>query len=323
MGETFSVERSSKMKSLFVSFFCILLLCPVAAVFAQQQDVTGGPQVLLDFSNLEKTDVDFSKFPGAMAEGFGELKVDMKIENWAVKLAPSSASPENRVLSYCRPVFSQKLESNVMGIRVHFPTAPFNSWAKIIPPFEIPFYEDAEGETGEGSKFINKGVLRNVGTVKSVSVRVVGRNYPHGFSISVKDEQDTVQEMFMGHLDFDGWRTLTWQNPNYITDVKQRDLVKKPLYPETMPSLKFDSFTVYRNGSQIGGDFVLYLKDVQMVYDLAILETERDINDEEVWGILQARKDAKRAAEVRRLGLLQLLRRQEEIKMQHSVTESQ
>jgi hypothetical protein len=316
-----SVERSRKMKSLFVTLLCILLTFAAASVFAQQQ-ITGGPQVLLDFSSLENTDIDFSKFPGAMAEGFGELKVDMRIENWAVKLASSSASPENRVLSYCKPVESKKMESNVMGVRVHFPTAPFNSWAMIVPPFEIPFYEDAPGEKGEGSKFINKGVLRNVGTIKSISVRVTGRNYPHGFSISLKDEQETVQEMFLGYLDFDGWRTLTWQNPNYITDVKQRDLIKKPLYPETMPSIKFDSFTVYRNGSQIGGDFVLYLKDVQMIYDLAILETERDINDEAIWGILQVRKDAKRAAEVRRLGLLQLLRRQEEIKMQHAVTEA-
>jgi hypothetical protein len=215
------------------------------------------------------------------------------------------------------------MESDVLGMRVHFPTAPFNSWAKLVPPFEIPFYEDVEGEEGEGSKFINKGVLRNVGTIKSLSVRVTGRNYPHGFSVSLKDEQDTVREMFLGFLDFDGWKTLTWENPNYITDVKQRDLVRKPLYPESMPSIKFDSFTVYRHGSQIGGDFVLYIKDVQMVYDLAILETERDINDEEIWGILQTRRDAKRAAEIRRLGLLQLLRYKEQIKMQHAITEAQ
>jgi hypothetical protein len=311
------------MKNLLLTVICALLVFGAASVFAQQQEITGGPQVLLDFSSLDKTDIDFSKFPGAMAEGIQELKVDLSIENWAVKLAPSSASPENRVLSYTKSVYSTKMENDVLGMRVHFPTAPFNSWAKLVPPFEIPFYEDVEGEEGEGSKFINKGVLRNVGTIKSLSVRVTGRNYPHGFSVSLKDEQDTVREMFLGFLDFDGWKTLTWENPNYITDVKQRDLVRKPLYPESMPSIKFDSFTVYRHGSQIGGDFVLYIKDVQMVYDLAILETERDINDEEIWGILQTRRDAKRAAEIRRLGLLQLLRYKEQIKMQHAVTEAQ
>ena len=129
--------------------------------------------------------------------------------------------------------------------------------------------------------------------------------------------------MFLGYLDFDGWRPRQWINPNYVSDVKQRDLRKTPLYPETMPSIKFDSFTIYRQGSQIGGDFVTYIKDVQMVYDLAVLEAKRDINDEAIWGILQKRRDAKRAAETRRLGMMQLLRMQEERKMQHAITESQ
>jgi hypothetical protein len=264
-------------KILFFIICAVFVVVSGQALLAQQKVEAGGPQVLLDFSNLAKTDIDFSKYPGAMAEGVTELKVDLSIPNWGVSLASSSASAENRVLSFCKPVNSKKMGADVMGARIHFPTAPFNSWAQIKPPFEIPFYENSEGGDSSGSKFINKGVLRNVGTVKSVSLRVTGRNYPHGLSISTKNEQDTVQEMFMGYLDFDGWRTLTWNNPNYITDVKQRDIVRKPLYPETMPSIKFDNVTIYRLGSNIGGDFVVYLKDVQMVYDLAILETERDM----------------------------------------------
>jgi len=310
------------MKRSVCILFCLLFAVTAFSVFAQEEDVNGGPQVLIDFANLEGTEVDFSKYPGAMAEGLEELKVDMRLENWAVKLAPSSASPMNRVLSFAQPVYSEKMEGDVLGVRIHFPTAPFNGWAKIQPPFEIPFYEDAEGdEEGEGTQFLNKGVLRNVGTIKSISMRVTGRNFPHGMSLTLKDEQDSAREMFLGYLDFSGWRTLTWENPNYITDVKQRDLRKKPLYPETMPSIKFDSFTIYRHGSQIGGDFVTYLKDVVMVYDLAVLEAERDIDDEDAWGILQARRDVKRAAEIRRLGILQVLRRQEQLKMQHAVVE--
>jgi hypothetical protein len=290
-------------------------------LFAQQEeDVTYNPQVLIDFSNLENTGVDFSNFPGAQAEGVESLVMDLSLPNWGVDLAPSSATPMNRVLSTTKAVPSNQMQGNVLGVRVHFPNAPFNSWAKISPPFQIPFYADAEeDQEGEGTQFVNKGVLRNVGTIRSVSVRVVGRNFPHGLSLTLQNEQNVEREMFMGYLDFDGWRTLVWENPNYITDVKQRDLRKTPLYPETMPSIKFNNFTIYRHGSNIGGDFVTYFKDVVMVYDLAILEQERDINDEEVWGILQDRRDAKRAAEMRRLGILQLLRRQEQIKMQHAL----
>ena len=299
----------------------VFLSFGVQLLMAQQKEVAGGPQVLIDFASLEKTDVDFTKFPGAMAEGITELKVDMSIPNWSVQLAPSSASAENRILSKCKPVNSQKMSADVLGVRIHFPTAPFNSWARIVPPFEIPFYENTDEKDTTGSKFINKGVLRNVGTIKSITVRVAGRNFPHGLSILLKDEQDTVSEMFLGYLDFDGWRPLTWENPNYVDDVKQRDLARRPLYPEHMPSIKFDAFTVYRLGSNIGGDFVLYLKDVTMVYDLAVLEIERDIDDEGAWRILEKRRAAKQAAEVRRLGLVQLLRWQEQIKMQHAVTE--
>ena len=35
-----------------------------------------------------------------------------------------------------------------------------------------------------------------------------------------------------GYLEFDGWRTLTWNNPNYVADVRNRELRKFPLYPE-------------------------------------------------------------------------------------------
>ena len=303
---------------LFVSI-ALLFIFSTGAIFVQAQEVESGPKVLIDFQNLEDTEIDFSKFPGGIAEGITELKVDLSIENWAVKLAPSSASAENRVLSKCKPVPSRKMNGDVLGVRVHFPTAPFNSWAKIAPPFDIPFYEDAEGEVGEGTKFLNKGVLRNVGTIKSISARVTGRNFPHGLSITLKDDRDQYQEVFLGNLDFQGWRPLVWENPNYIDDVKQRDLRKTPLYPESISSVKFDSFTIYRHGSNIGGDFVTYFRDVQLVYDLALIEVERDINDEAAWQILQKRRDVKRAAEIRRLGILQVLRSKEQVKMQHAV----
>jgi hypothetical protein len=312
------------MKRLLIITVSLLFIFSMSAIFTQAQDVAGGPEVLIDFQNLADTEIDFSKYPGGIAEGISELKVDLSIPNWSVKLAPSSASPENRVLSKCQPVPSKVMNGDVMGVRVHFPTAPFNSWARVVPPFEIPIYEDAPGEQGEGTKFVNKGVLRNVGTIKSVTVRVTGRNFPHGLTIALKDDRDNYQEMFLGNLDFEGWRPLVWNNPNYIDDVKQRDLRKTPLYPESMPSEKFDSFIIYRHGSQIGGDFVTYFKDVQMVYDLAVLEVERDINDEAAWQILQKRRDAKRAAEIRRLGILQVLRSKEMVKMQHAiVSESQ
>jgi hypothetical protein len=57
------------------------------------------------------------------------------------------------------------------------------------------------------------------------------------------------------------------------------------------------------------------VKDVKIVYDKAIMDTTRDINDEAIWGILQQRNEARRLAELKRLGNLQVLRFLEKQKM--------
>jgi len=97
------------MKRSLFFVICALFICAGVTGFAQQE-VTGGPKVLIDFQSLEGTDIDFSKYPGAMSEGIEELKVDMSIPNWAVKLAPSSASAENRILSFAKPVPSRQMQ---------------------------------------------------------------------------------------------------------------------------------------------------------------------------------------------------------------------
>ncbi|MDY7028204.1 MAG: flagellar filament outer layer protein FlaA, partial [Spirochaetota bacterium] len=118
--------------------------------------VTAEESVLIDFSELtadledgnnSATLVDFSEKAGI---GFSDeekelMKTSLAIENWDVVLASSSRTVENQRLSYTleAPVRddAQKFAGEtVMGIRVHFPTEPFNSYAIIEPPFEIPAY---------------------------------------------------------------------------------------------------------------------------------------------------------------------------------------
>jgi hypothetical protein len=131
----------------------------------------------------------------------------------------------------------------------------------------------------------------------------------------VEDQDGVQQTIFMDYLEFDGWRTLTWNNPNYIADVRNRELRKFPLYPKGTPYLKLDGFVIYRDSQQEGGDFVTYLKDVKITYDKALITTERDINDEAIWGIIQQRNEARRLAELKRLGGSQVLRFLEQQKM--------
>ena len=222
----------------------------------------------------------------------------------------------------------------VLGIRVHFPTEPFNSWAIATPPFDIPAYMDAtqlqddaltvpQEEVGKGTKFDNYGVVKNVGVLKSVSITLLGLNFPHGLSIVLEDQNGEEKHIFMGYLAFDGWKTLTWNNPNYITEVRNRELRTFPLYPESAPLYKLSGILIHRDGAHKGGNFITYVRDIKMTYDKAILTLKRDVDDENVWGILQERERARRAAELNRLGKLQALRYLEQLKMHAEATAEQ
>ncbi len=303
----------------WISLLLLTLIVFAPTMFAEKQ-------VLLDFNDLEGTALDIVKLAGpnafsstAMTDGDVEqLNIDLTPENWEVVLSPSSRSIENITNSYCKSVVTTSGDyegQTVLGVRVHFPTAKYNSWAKIQPPYDIPSYEAIDDNDKIGNKYVNKGVLRNVGAIKSLKVIVKGRNFPHTLSIRLRNQNDEITDMFISALDFNGWMNFIVDNPNYIDDARKRSLKKFPLYPQEEPYIKIDSFIVYRHAEHPGGDFILYLKSVELIYDLAIMKTEDDINDEEVWGILAARREEKKRAEAARVGIKQLLTFEEKKKM--------
>lgn len=301
---------------------------------------------LIDFSNLtadidigerqenESTLIDFSQKAGT---GFTQterdaMKTSLKLDNWVIVLASSSRTVTNQRLSktITAPVNDDAKKyagESVIGIRIHFPTEPFNSWAIIQPPFEIPAFMkktsyDAgtatlteDGTDRLGTKFDGKGVVKNVGAIKTVAMNVYGSNFPNGIGVILKDQDNNIREIFMGYMKFDGWQELVWKNPNYIKEVRNRELKQFPLYPKSTPMYKLMGIIVYRDASKIGGDFITYIKDITMTYDKAVLNLERDIDEEALWGILNEREEARRTAEFSKLGNLQVLRYLESKKM--------
>lgn len=293
--------------------------------------VTAEESVLIDFSTLtadledgnnEATLVDFSEKAGV---GFTEeekalMKTSLAIENWDVVLSSSSRTVENQRLSYTleapvRDDASKYAGETVMGIRVHFPDEPFNSYAIIQPPFEIPAYMQEDEQDREGSKFVEYGVVKNVGALKKIAVNVYGSNFPNGMGIIIEDQNGNEQNLFLDYLQFRGWRTLGWVNPNYIDDVRNRELRSEPLYPRFTPFRKLKGFVLYKDAQQDGGDIITYIKDVQLTYDLAVLPGTEDIDNEMLWGILSEREESRRNAEWRRLGEVQVLRALEQQKV--------
>jgi hypothetical protein len=334
------------MKRLNFVLVVGLLILAGSVVFAEES-------VLIDFTKLTAdttvgknktptengaTLVDFSNVAGATFtdEEKAAMKTSLALGNWGVTLASSSRSVRNQsdtmtrespISAKAKPFNGEEIANKkVLGVRVHFPVESFNSWAIIQPSFDIPAYADKTAlqgdklvvdakDAGRGEKFNGYGVVKNVGVLKTLSVTAYGANFPNGLGVVLQDQDGNEQVMFMDYLQFDGWRTLTWNNPNYIVEVRNRELRKYPLYPKSTPHVKLIGIIIYRDAAQEGGDFVTYIKDIKITYDKAIIETERDINDEVIWNILQARYEARRMAELKRLGNLQVLQYLEKQKM--------
>ena len=249
------------------------------------------------------------------------MKTSLAIANWDVKFNSSSQMVINVANTYTREAPSKQW-GTVMGVRVHYPMDPRYSKATIKPPFEIPAYEpnaevdedgniqesDSDGISGPSRFEDGLGILKNVGTIRSVAINAYGLNFPHKLSVLLIDSEGNEKVCEMGYLNYDGWAELTWNNPQYIMEVRNRDLRLYPLYPTNTPFVKFGGFRLDRDADKVGGDFVAYFKDVKIIYDKAMLETDRDINDEEIWGIINTRETEKKIFEMERFGQMQILR---------------
>jgi len=319
--------------------FVILLS---SLLFGVSLSVFADVSTLIDFSKLvadtpdgnnAATLIDFSGKAGASftpAEK-AQMKTSLALKNWRVQLNSSARRIENETLSYtvAAPVNANAQNfpgQTVLGIRVHFPDDPYNAYAEVLPPFDIPAYAQKTTLQPDGtlkldptdtalSKFNGYGVVKNVGALKSLSVWVYGSNDPNGFGVILQNQNHEDQTIFLKGLDFDGWQQLNWENPNYIGDVRNRALVRLPLYPQSTPYVKLVGLIVYKDSQQMGGDIITYVHDISIVYDKAVLNPIRDINDEAVWGILKDREQARQNAEAQRLGNLQVLRYLEQQKM--------
>jgi hypothetical protein len=318
------------MKRMFI--LVAIVLFAVGPLFAEEA-------VLIDFAKLaadimanednvltqnRQTMMDYSNVAGGSftSEQKAVMKTSLAIANWEVVLASSSRTVGNMILSYTAEAPSKQW-GTVMGLRVHYPVEPFNSWAIVKPPFEIPAFEpqanvdddgnieaadDNNGITGPSRFEDGYGVVKNVGTIKSVAVNAYGLNFPHGLSAIIIDNQGVQKPVFMGYLNYDGWGELRWDNPAYIQEVRNRDLRLYPLYPTSTPFVKFGGFMVQRDAAKEGGDFIGYFKDVKIIYDKAVLDTDRDIDDESLWQIIQTRETARKIWEMERFGQNQVLR---------------
>lgn len=320
------------MKKGFTIIAVILLLVSFASAEVK---------TLIDFTLLaadsegqnNRTKMDFSKIAGSSytSEQKNIMNTSLAIENWNVILNSSARSTESQSVTMSKEaeVLSGKdAGKKIMGVRALFPVGAYNANITIKPPFEIPCFEmstvsedgtitestDA-GISGPTRFEDGYGVVKNVGLIKKISIDVLGRNFPHALYVLISNENMEQKKVYMGNLEFDGWKTLEWVNPHYVAEARNRELRLFPMYPQSTPFYKIDGLMVARDAAHVGGDFVGYFKDVKMIYDLAIPEREKDVDDEGLWGIIEARENVRKNNEIRRFGNAQVLRFMETQKM--------
>jgi hypothetical protein len=291
----------------------------------QEGEPDQNQQTLMDFGN--------TRYAASVTPAQRDLlKSSLAPANWTVTLSSSSRTVTNQVSSYAKEARSTDFTS-VLGVRVHFPVEPHNAWALIKPPFDIPAYElttvDADGNITpiEGARATSPsrfeaptndegkvdstqpayGVVKNVGTIKAIAVNVYGLNFPHSLSAILIDGDGNEKTIFLGYLNFDGWGELIWNNPAYVSEVRNRELRLYPLYPIATPFVKFGGFLVQRDAASEGGDFIAYFKDVKIIYDKAVLDDTKDIDNEDEWSIINTRETDKLNFEMERFGQNQIL----------------
>jgi len=305
------------------TLFWVVLTLAFSSVFAVEE-------TLIDFNQYEQKLAESGVYAkeASSAKELDENLIpkvdisvdDMKIAKWVVTLNSSASSIQSKLYSMTKPVETKGLVGGkriVLGARIRFPEWPFAAWARIAPPFEFPTY-NKQGDFAN----VSNGIVKNTGSIYQIAVEVNGRNYKNAFILRLKNEYEQIEEYFMGYLFFQGWRRLIWKNPNYITNIDLREIIRLPLYPKSIPYKKLDSFVIYRHGDQWGGDFVVYIANVKITYDLAILEEEEDIDDEKEWGIIRQKAEEKAEKERRLNAELLDLRRRELAKMHAAQTKS-
>ena len=282
------LKNYSKFCLLIISVAIVKLSSPLPLVAAYEN-------VLLDFNLL-----------GNEANLKNEQEKMLHNDKWKIELNESANYILNRKLSYTKNVLlgqppqddkliiNKGAQNYVMGVRVNFPKSRYSSYAVLIPFIEINAYTTEE--TQEGTGFI-----KNVGGIKAIKAYVKGRNFPQMMSISLTDNENLTSSYQLGHLKYNGWKELIWNNPNYISDIRFRKLIRPPLYQSVEPLIKISSLAFYRQGNEATGDFVTYISWIKLEYDKAQIKAEEDIDDEAVWEIQKTMFLEKKAIEDKRL----------------------
>ncbi len=119
------------------------------------------------------------------------------------------------------------------------------------------------------------------GITKTVSVWACGRNMGHQLWLLVQDYNGNNFELWMGTLEFSGWKKITTTIPPSIDG--EHGIVQSSVYNGDKPGLKILGFRVDCNPMEARGTYYMYLDDLRAVTDLYDMENKDEDDMMDNW----------------------------------------
>jgi len=230
-------------------FIALFLIIAVGMVSAQREVGEADPyEIEIDTAQQQLKEVSVDKFEH---EGFW-LSYMSSDEGYTVSRlfqgGPSSKEPIPDEEGMNIP------DKYVLGTRVDFLRRGYNSFT-IRPLRPIPI----EGIT------------------KTVSLWVAGRNFNHDIVLLIQDYFGRNYEIYMGRLNFQGWKKLTVAIPPQSTDGVN-GVVQRSYHYNNQMGIKIMGFRIDCDPMEAYGNYYVYFDDLRAVTDL-FTENNRDPDD--------------------------------------------
>lgn len=232
------------------AFVAVLLSLVAAAAFSQAAEL-GSPdpeRVGVESAQQKLKEVSIDKFETA-----GFWVSNMSTDEGYVTTRLFEGSPAGK-----QPIEEEKdlnlPDKYVLGTRVDFLRRGYTEF-KVYPIRPIPI----EGIT------------------KTISLWVVGRNYNHTLKILIQDFFGREFELYMGRLNFQGWKKLTVAVPPQSGDGFS-GIVQRNYHYNSYMGIKVIGFKVECDPMEAIGSYYIYFDDLRAVSDL-FAEDNRDPDD--------------------------------------------
>ncbi len=119
------------------------------------------------------------------------------------------------------------------------------------------------------------------GVTKTISVWVAGRNQPHKISVLLSDFFGNQYELYMGKLDYTGWKELVVAVPPSPDGTK--GIVQTSAYYGERPGLTIRGFRIDCDPVFATGSYYVYFDDLSVVTDLYAFENSDPYDMSDDW----------------------------------------